>query len=136
MTELDQLIAKAFESKGKQEDVNKVHLLFLRSHLFIPVQKEKDPDSEEPFSPLFAVIEEQYYMPTFDTLERLKHWASDHLDEIAYVELSGQDLISGVHESVCVCLNIGTEYYKEFSPDEVKHLKMIEARIRQMKDSS
>lgn len=134
MTELDKLIANAYASAGKQEDVNKVYLLLLRSLLYIPVKKEHTVDNEEPFSPLFTLIDNQYYMPTFDTLDRLKTWVGMHVNEIPYVELSGEDLIAGIHPSVFLCLNIGTDYYKEFSPDEVKHLKMIESRIRQMKE--
>jgi hypothetical protein len=60
MTELDQVIAAAFASEGKQEDVNKVYLTLLRSVLFLPVQKTdyQVPQSEDtdPFKPLFAKI--------------------------------------------------------------------------------
>lgn len=134
MTELDKMIAAAFQSEGKQEDVNKVYLLLLRSSLFIPVKKEKTPESEEPFSPLFANIENQYYMLAFDTADRLIAWAGDHLDDVGYVELTGHELITGINEQVCLCLNLGTDYYKEFLPDEVKRLKLIVSRIEQMKN--
>ncbi len=136
MTELDKLIASAFASEGKQDDVNKVYLLLLRSLLFMPVKKEHNATDDEPFSPLFALIDDQYYLPAFDSLDRLQAWAGHHLQEVAYVELSGQDLIAGMHENVFLCLNLGTDYYKEFSPDEVKRLKMIDSRIRQMKMES
>lgn len=133
MTELDQAISAAFASEGKQDDVNKVYLLLLRSLLFIPVSKEKSTDSDEPFSPLFATIDGRYYMLAFDTLERLNAWAGDHRDEMGYVELSGHDLIKGVNDQACFSLNVGTDYYKEFLPEEIKRLKTIVSRIEQMK---
>ena len=138
MTKLDTAIAAAFASEGKQDDVNKVYLLLLQSPLFVPIKKEnkkENPvkDDEELFQPLFAKIEDQYFMLAFDGLERLITWAGDHYEEIAYVELSGRDIVAGISDGVFLCLNYGTDFYKEFSPDEVKRLKMIVSRIDQMK---
>jgi hypothetical protein len=133
MTELDQVIRAAFQSEGKQEDVNKVHLTFLRSVLFLPIKKEKTPGNDEPFEPLFVKEEDKYFMPIFDTDERLTTWAGDQLSHMNYVEITGRDLIQGVGEKVYVCLNVGTECYKEFSPDEVNHLKKVVARIESLR---
>jgi hypothetical protein len=72
-------------------------------------------------------------MAAFDTLERLMHWAGDGFEQIDYVTLLGRDVIAGINEQVFLCLNIGTEHYKEFSPDEIKRLKTIVMRIDQMK---
>ncbi len=135
MTELDQLIAAAFASEGKQDDVNKVYLALLRTALFVPVKKEKPSDEQEPFSPLFAQIEGQYFMLAFDTLPRLQTWVGGEEEQVDYVEISGRDVIAGIGEQVYFCLNTGCEYYKEFSPDEVKRLKMIVSRIDQMKNA-
>lgn len=134
MTELDQVISAAFASEGKQEDVNKVYLTLLRTMLFLPVSKEQDPNDEEPFRPLFAQVDDKYFMLAFDTLERLQVWAGDQVDDLGYVEITGADIISGVSEQVYLCINYGTDFYKEFSPDEVKRLKMIVAKIEQMRD--
>jgi len=136
MTELDRMIATAFASEGKQEDVNKVYLTLLRTPLYVPVKKT-DPstnhiDEQEPFSPLFAKIENNYFLLAFDTLERLTYWAGDQFDQIDYVEISGKEMISGINEGVYFCLNMGTEHYKEFSPDEVKRLKTIVSKIDQI----
>lgn len=135
MTELDQAIAAAFASEGKQEDVNKVYLALLRSILFIPVSKEPSHDPAEPFAPLFAKVDGNYFLLAFDTLERLQTWAGDQIEHIDYVELPGRDWIAGVNDQapIYLCLNMGTEYYKEFSPDEVTRLKMVISRIDQLK---
>lgn len=134
MTELDQIIAAAFTSQGKQEDVNKVYLALVRANLFIPITKEKNPQDAEPFRPLFVQAEGQFFMAAFDTLERLSAWAGDNLEQIDYIILSGRDVVAGINEQVFLCLNIGNPYYKEFSPDEIKRLKMIVARLDQLKE--
>jgi hypothetical protein len=138
MTELDQVIATAFGSEGNRDDVNKVYLTLLRSSLLIPVEKNDAPkvdmDSDaEPFKPLFAQLDDKYFMLAFDTLERLNAWAEDQLDKMDFVEIGGKDLIAGINEGVFLCLNLGTEFYKEFSPEEVLQLKKVVARIQQLK---
>jgi hypothetical protein len=141
MTELDKLIAAAYASEGKQDDVNKVYLTFLRSALLIPVEKipegqvvNLDPESEEePFKPLFAKVDDNYFMLVFDQVERLRAWAGEQMDLIDYVEISGRDIIAGLNDQVFLGLNLGEEFYKEFSPAEVKQLKSIVSRIDQLK---
>lgn len=133
MTELDQLISTAFASQGKQDDVNKVYLALLRTPLFVPVKKEESTDPEEPFAPIFAMVEGKYFMSVFDTQDRLMTWLGEYADKVNFVELSGRDVIAGISDNVYLCLNVGCEFYKEFAPDEVKRLKMIVSRIDQMK---
>jgi len=134
MTELDQLIEAAFKSEGKQEEVNKVYLSLLKTTLFVPVKKiakDEQPD-EEPFHPLFAKMDDQFFMVVFDSLERLMTWAGDHYSTMDYVELMGREVVAGINENVYLCLNLETPFYKEFSPDEVKRLKTVVARIDQL----
>lgn len=134
MIELDQLIMNAYQSEGKQEDVNKVYLTLLKTPLFVPVKKrtQEETSEEEPFTPLFAKVEDNYFMAVFSTLERLIDWAGDQYPQIDFVELSGRDVIAGINEDVYLCLNSATTFYKEFSPDEVKRLKMVVSRIDQL----
>lgn len=134
MTELDQLISSAYASNGEQEKVNKVYLTLLRSSLFIPIEKPtfKSPTIED-FKPLFAKVDQQYFILAFDTLERLQQWAGKDVELIDHIELNGRAFISGISEGVYLCLNLGEKFYKEFSPDEVKHVKGIIARINQLK---
>lgn len=136
MSELDDAIAAAYASEGKQEDVNKVYLTFFLANLVMPVQKleegEQVPGGEE-FAPLFAKIDENYFLLVFDSVDRLVAWAGDQIDKIGYVEMTGRDVINGINDDVYLCLNLGTDFYKEFSPDEIKRLKMVGAKIDQLK---
>lgn len=134
MTELDQVISAAYASQGKQDDVNKVYLTLLRSALYIPVKKEQKPSDDEPFYPLFAEVEGKIFLLAFDTMERLTDWAGEQFSEIGYVDISGKDLIAGLSDTVYFILNLGSDYYKEFSPEEVMHLKKIVGRIEQLRE--
>lgn len=131
MTELDQVIKAAYTSLGKTEDVNKVYITLLRSSLFLPTLQT--PENDEPFTPLYTEIDGNYFILAFDTLDRLRDWAGEAFDKMNVVELPGRDIIAGVHETVFFCLNPGTTFYKEFSPDEIIHLKKVVARIDQLK---
>lgn len=131
MSEFDQLIAAAFESGGKQEQVNKVYLGLLKTRFYLPVRKQ-DPaavNEEEPFIPLYTQQDDHYLMPIFSTLERLQTWAGDYMEQMEYVELVGWDVVRGLGEQVYLCVNFGTPFYKEFAPDEVKRLKLIVQRL-------
>jgi hypothetical protein len=133
MTELDQKISGAYLSEGKQEDVNQVYLTLLRTMLYVPVQKEKAVMDDEPFRPLFANIDGNYFLIAFDTADRLMAWAQNEINKLSYVELSGRDMIAGIKENVYLALNVGTDFYKEFAPDELKRIKMIISKIDQLK---
>ena len=135
MTELDQTISAAYASQGKQDDVNKVYLALLKASLFLPVKKGKVAvtEDDEPFQPLFAIIDDKYFMLVFDQLERLENWAQDQINHIDYVEISGRDLIAGINEKIFLVLNVGTSIHKEFSPEEVMHLKKIVSKLDQLK---
>jgi len=137
MTELDQLIAAAFASEGKQEQVNKVYLKLLKTTLFLPTRKQSEPVKEdaEPFIPLFTQQDDHYFIPVFDSLARLEVWIGEHAGQIDFVELKGWDIVRGLGEHVYLCLNFGTPYYKEFSPDEVKRLKTIVQRLTPENDN-
>lgn len=136
VTELDQLIAKAFASQGNQDDANRVYTAFLRTQLFMPVRKNPVDDvtiasdnEEEPFVPLFSQFEDKIFMLAFDSLERLETWAGDQRDNLAYVQIMGNEIVRGIGNEVYLGLNIGTTYYKEFAPEEIQRLKTIVAKL-------
>ncbi len=132
MTELDTKIAVAYASLGEQEKVNRVYTAFFRSDLWMPINKLEG--AEEPFIPLYFVEADHYFIPVFDTYERFLNWSTE-VAIIDFVELTGLELLRGVGGSVYLCLNIGTEYYKEFSPDEINRLKVMVAKLDSFKKS-
>lgn len=133
MTELEQAMAAAFAGSGQQSLVNRFHRLFLQSIFFLPIDQNHPPSEEEPFRPLFIEHEQNIFMLVFDSQKRATAWAGDVADEIHCIEISGRDLIASIGESVYLILNAGAKIYKEFSPDEIKYLKKVVARIEQLK---
>ena len=126
-TDLDNALKLAFDTEGKE--ANKAYAVFLRTNFFMPVKKVEH--EEQPFVPLFIQEGEHFFIPVFDTLERLQHWSGDN--EIEYTQLMGNAVIRGLGENVVLCLNIGSPYYKEFLPDEITRLKTMVAKLDQFK---
>ena len=133
LTALDQAIEKAFKSEGKKEDVSQVYLTFLRTTLFVPVKKSHIPTAEEPFLPLVARVHDNLFMLVFDEVEKIKNWAGEKLEEMNYVEMTGDDLLDGINQGVYLSLNVGAPFHKEFPPEEIDQLKMLLFKVRQLK---
>lgn len=134
MTELDTLMAKALESEGNDAEANKFYTALFRTRLFMPATLQDD--EEEPFAPIYLQDGENYFIPAFDQLERLSAWAADEFEKLDYVEIDGADVIRCVGtENVFLSLNPGTEFYKEFRPDEVHRLKMMIGKIDKLKST-
>jgi len=125
MTLLDDAIVKAHENQDSREAASAAWLTLLRTPLFLPIHPDQPKDEEEPFRPLYAMIDDRCFIATFDTEERLSNWAGIHHDKMRHVTLPGRELIQGLGENVWLALNAGTPFYKEFSPDEIRYLKKI-----------
>lgn len=132
-TELDKTIAEAYAKDGEREAANRVWLTLLKSTLYLAVDTRSE--SEEGFQPLVALIGEQCFLAAFDSEARFIAWSGEHAGPIQHITLTGRDLLAGMGDNVYLALNPGTPFYKEFSPDEVKHLKKIIARVDQLKEA-
>ena len=124
MTLLEQAIKSAFESSGEQKDVNKVHCEFLKANFMIPLEKNK----KEP-TVLFICEKGQNYLPVFNDEKYFHAWAHEIRQEIDVLHLTGVDLLKGLGDNTTLCLNIGSQYYKEFPPQELSKLKTIVAKF-------
>jgi hypothetical protein len=133
MSELDQLIKNSIENDGAQEDTNKFYVTFFRTTLHMPAHL--NDDEVEPFSPLYLQDGDNYFIPLFDSVDRLTQWLSKDDQATDYVEIEGSDVVRCVgNEHVYLCLNPGTEFYKEFSPEELQRLKLMIAKIDKLKN--
>lgn len=59
----------------------------------------------------------------------LDAWAGDIANKIKLLKLSGVDLLKGLGENVTVCLNIGSEIYKEFNPSETARMRSMVLKL-------
>jgi hypothetical protein len=127
MTPLDQALAKVHEDQQNMEARHAYYELFLNSNLYVPTYDEetqgvaKGPSGDQ-LLPLIMQVDGLDYMVMFDTEERVVAWAEEEVHCITlpgYViaEMSSVDLHWG--------LNVGTDYQKQFIPEEIALLKDV-----------
>ena len=98
MHELDRVIKNAYTEQGVPDKANKVYVTFFRTSLYMPVRYQQH-DENEPFTPLFLQDADKYFIPLFDSLERLQAWAVDQSQALDHVEILGADVIRGAGET-------------------------------------
>lgn len=126
MNPLDIAIQQAFSAQGNTQESNKVYLEFIKANFIIPIEAHSANENPEV---LFLEENGQRFLPIFTTMESLDAWASDIKHNIQILKLSGVDLLKGIGEQVFVCLNIGSQTYKEFNPSEIARMKSIVLKL-------
>jgi hypothetical protein len=126
MNNLELAIKKALQTKGNSKEANKAYLEFIKANFIIPISKNS-PDNQ----PEVLYLEEngQFFLPAFTNMHDFDFWAKDISDSIKILKLSGVDLLKGIGEQVIVCLNIGSEIYKEFNAAELARMKGIVLKL-------
>lgn len=148
LNNLDFLLKAAYDSEGNLDAVNKFYVTLFRTNLYMPVQLnssflplsstghnigEDGTKETEPFAPLYIEHDQHYFVPIFDSIERLQTWAGEHHEKIDHVEITGEAVLRGLSNKAYLCLNIGTPFYKEFSPDEITRLKITIAKMDKLR---
>lgn len=122
MNALDLAIKEALDSAGNNKEANKAYLEFIKANFIIPV--EQSTDEEEP-RVLFLQEKETIFLPVFTEISYLDAWAKEIAPNIKLLKLSGVDLLKGLGENTTVCLNIGSDVYKEFNPSETARMRSM-----------
>jgi hypothetical protein len=131
MTPIDKLVNQVVASKGEPQALTQLYDAFFKTSFIIPSKKLTEAEqaaatkSGEPFVPLYTEHDDHYFLLSFDTEKRLDDWAGDNRDEIDFFKILGSNLVRALGDNVYLCLNFGTEHYKEFPPEEIKRLKTI-----------
>lgn len=128
---LDTLLKAAYDSEGNTDAVNKFYVTLFRTNLYMPVKLNSS--SQEPFTPLYVQQDEHFFVPIFDSIERLHEWAGAQHEKIDHVEITGEAVLRGLGSKAYLCLNVGTPFYKEFSPEEIARLKMTIAKMDKLR---
>jgi hypothetical protein len=129
MTPIDSAYKAALADQTKADDF---YNLFLRSDIFIPTfdvperdREARRVDGQESFNPVVIENADRKTLILFDTLERLQGYATR---EIGYVAMPGHAIFESMPAGFYWALNHTTDYYKEFTPEEIAYLKrQIEA---------
>ncbi|GAM09436.1 hypothetical protein OR1_01715 [Geobacter sp. OR-1] len=126
MTELDQALVPLRQSPRDHKSQANYFDLFLNSTFFVPilhVEHVTGADAEvaaEDVLPLILEVDGNDYMLLFDNKERLHAWAKA---EVESVEVPGYVLAATTQPPLHWALNVGTEYTKQFIPEEIAWLK-------------
>ena len=122
MNHLHLAIKVAFASAGNTKEANKAYIEFIKANFIIPIESHSDENNPEV---LFFHENAQVFLPVFTEMSYLDKWAEEIQTQIKLLKLSGVDLLKGIGEEVTLCLDIGSEYYKEFTPSEVARMRSL-----------
>ncbi|KTD66592.1 putative Fe-S center protein [Legionella santicrucis] len=125
MNALNLAIKEALLSAGNTKEANKAYLEFIKANFIIPIEQGTENEPKV----LFLQENGQIFLPVFTEISYLNSWASEIAEEIKLLKLSGVDLLKGLGDNVTVCLNIGSEIYKEFNPSEITRMRSIVLKL-------
>jgi len=137
MTELDQALEALRATPDDPKSQSGFYDLFLNSSFFVPtsdemVSTEDNGDKEKIEVPLIIEADGVDYLVFFDHQERLNDWAEK---EVPCLQLPGHVLVEMTPAELHWAMNIGTDYNKQFAPDEIAWLKDVVKRCKAEEDS-
>ena len=133
MTDIDQALAALRAAPRDHKAQSGFYDLFLNTSFFVPTIHEEvvvdDEGSREKTElPLILEDEGTEYLVFFDQLERLTAWAEDGAP---CIKLPGHVLAEMTPDGLHWAMNIGTDYNKQFFPDEIAWLKDAVRRCKE-----
>ena len=117
MEKIDEALVNLRQNLRDCKKQSEFYDLFLNSPFFVPILKESE--AQGGVLPLITEADGKDYLMLFSTLERLQAWDA----ESAHVEVPGHVLALTTTEPLHWALNVGTDYSKEFHPEEIAWLR-------------
>lgn len=107
--------------------------IFLNMTFCVPTLDQQESGIESTVEegqvlPLVIESEGNDYLMLFDTEERLKNWAAN---DVKWVDVPGYVLAATTMPPLHWALNVGTEYSKQFLPDEITWLRDVVERCNE-----
>ena len=132
MTELDQALEALRASPDDHKAQSGFYDLFLNTVFFVPtieemVSTDDKSTKEKTEVPLIIVADDIDYLVFFDQQQRLDDWAEE---EVPSFRLPGHVLAEMTTAELHWAMNIGTDYNKQFAPDEIAWLKDVVERCK------
>jgi hypothetical protein len=136
MTELDQALEALRANPDDHKAQSGFYDLFLNSTFIVPITDEMidkvDKSGKEKVElPLILVADNIDYLVFFDQQQRLFDWAEK---EVPFLQLPGHVLAEMTTAELHWAMNIGTDYNKQFAPDEITWLKDVVKRCKAEED--
>lgn len=132
MTELDKALELYVEDEKNQAPY---YDLVLNSDFYIPVQAEEGEKGEQEITdqesivPLVLCADDEDYLMLFENRERLLAWADE---SVSYVIVAGDVIAQMTPPKLNWALNVGTEFQKQFVPDEIAWLQEIIKKVAEL----
>ena len=123
MNSLNTAVKEALIAHGNLKEANKAYLEFIKANFIIPIEQPIHDDDEPKV--LFLQEEKNVFLPVFTEINYLDAWAKEINQDIKLLKLSGVDLLKGIGDEITVCLDIGSDSYKEFNPAEIARMKSM-----------
>lgn len=132
MTPIDQALKALRANHDDPKAQSGFYDLFLNSSFFVPtVNEEVSTDGssakEKIEVPLIIVADGVDYLVFFDQQQRLNDWAEE---EAPCLQLPGHVLTEMTPAELHWAMNIGTDFNKQFAPDEIAWLKDVVKRCK------
>ncbi|ACH39857.1 hypothetical protein Gbem_2853 [Citrifermentans bemidjiense Bem] len=121
MEKLDEALVELRQDMRDQKKQSAFYDLFLNSAFFVPIlNNDQQQDDTAGVIPVITEAEGNDYLMIFSSLERLKAWAGE---EGKFIEAPGFLLAQNTTPPLHWALNVGTEFSKQFHPEEIKWLR-------------
>lgn len=133
ITGLDQALQTLRLDMDDAKRQSKFYDIFLNTTFCVPTLGQQEPGGESAAEegqapPLVIESDGNDYLLLFDTEERLKSWAAD---DVKWVGVPGYILAATTMPPLHWALNVGTEYSKQFLPDEIAWLHEVVVRCNE-----
>lgn len=120
MQKLDEALVTLRQNLNEGKKQSEFYDLFLNSAFFVPILKDSEQQEEAGgVLPLITEADGKDYLMLFSTLDRLQAWDA----EAQYIEVPGHLLALSTTPPLHWALNVGTDYSKEFHPEEIAWLR-------------
>lgn len=133
MSGLDQALQALRLDMNDAKRQSSFYDLFLNTTFCVPTLDRQELDGESEVEegqvlPLIIESEGNDYLMIFDSEERLKAWAAE---DAKWVGVPGYVLAATTMPPLHLAMNVGTEYSKQFLPDEIAWLREVVERCNE-----
>jgi len=131
MTEIDKALETLRANPEDHKAQSGFYDLFLNSGFFVPTVTETfingSGENEEASVPLLVESDGTDFLVFFDQQQRLDAWAEQ---EAPSIQVPGHMLAEMSTEKIHWVMNMGTDFTKEFVPEEIAWLKDVVTRCK------
>lgn len=130
---LDQALALLRQDMTNATSQSKFYDLFLNTTFCVPTLDPKELSSDVTLEegqvlPLIVESDGNDYLMIFDSEERLKSWTGT---ETTWIGVPGHVLAATTMPPLHIAMNVGSDYAKQFLPDEIAWLREVVERCNQ-----